>query len=229
MFERAQRYLVGGVDSPVRSFRAVGREYPIFISRARGSKIYDEDGNKYIDYVCSWGPLILGSANPQVVMAVKSAATRGLTFGAATSREADLAEAIQKSMPSLELMRLVCSGTEAAISAVRVARAFTKRDKVIKFDGCYHGHADGFLVRGGSGLATFSLADSAGVPKSIASETLVARFNDLDSVRDLIDKNPSQVAAIIVEPIAGNMGVVPPSTEFLSGLRRLCDENGILL
>lgn len=229
MFLRAQRYLVGGVDSPVRSFRAIGKDHPIFISRASGSKIYDEDGNKYIDYVCSWGPLILGSANPVVVKEVKSAASRGLTFGAATNREVDLAEVIQKSIPSLELMRLVCSGTEAAMSAIRVARAFTKRDKVIKFDGCYHGHADAFLVRGGSGLATFSLADSGGVPKSIVSETLVARFNDLGSVKDLINKNRNQVAAIIVEPIAGNMGVIPPSNGFLQGLRRLCDENGILL
>jgi glutamate-1-semialdehyde 2,1-aminomutase len=229
LFARAKRYLAGGVNSPVRSFNGVSKDHPLFISRAKGSKIYDVDGNKYIDYVCSWGASILGSAYPSVVKAIRQAAGRGLSYGAATNQESDLAERIQKSMPSLELLRLVSSGTEAAMSAVRVARAYTKKNKIIKFDGCYHGHADTFLVKGGSGLATFSLADSAGVPSFVASETLVARFNDLDSVADLLDQNKDQVASIIVEPVAGNMGVIPPKPGFLAGLRRLCDEKEILL
>ncbi len=229
LFQRAQRYLVGGVNSPVRSFRGVGKDYPMFISRAKGSKIYDVDGNQYVDYVCSWGASILGSAYPAVVKRVKAATARGLSYGAATAQECDLAERIQKSMPSLELLRLVSSGTEATMSAVRVARAYTRKNKIIKFDGCYHGHADTFLVRGGSGLATFSLADSAGVPNSTASETLVAKFNDLGSVSGLLSKNKDQIAAVIVEPVAGNMGVVPPESDFLSGLRRFCDESEVLL
>lgn len=229
MFQRAQRSLVGGVDSPVRSFKGVGRENPLFISRAKGSKIYDVDGNEYVDYVCSWGASILGSASSSVVGAVRSAAARGLSFGAATSQEADLAERIKKSFPSIELLRFVSSGTEATMSSVRVARAFTKRDKVIKFDGCYHGHSDGFLVKAGSGLATFAVADSAGVPESVASNTLVARFNDLSSVEQLFEQNKNQVSSLIVEPVTGNMGVIPPASGFLEGLRKLCDENGALL
>jgi glutamate-1-semialdehyde 2,1-aminomutase len=229
MFGRAQQYLVGGVNSPVRSFKGVGRDYPIFISKAKGSKIYDVDGNQYIDYVCSWGASILGSAHPSVVRAVKDAATRGLSFGAATNQESDLAERIKKSMPNIELLRLVSSGTEANMSAIRVARAFTKRNKIIKFDGCYHGHADSFLVRAGSGLATFSIADSAGVSSSLASDTLVARFNDPDSANKIIEQNRNEIAAVIVEPVAGNMGVISPEPGFLEHLRRVCDENGILL
>ncbi|HZW57627.1 MAG TPA: glutamate-1-semialdehyde 2,1-aminomutase [Nitrososphaerales archaeon] len=229
MFARAQKYFVGGVNSPVRSFRGVGMEYPLFIAKAKGSKIFDEDGNQYVDYVCSWGASILGSVYPSVIRAVKIAASRGLSYGAATNQESDLAERIQKSVPSMELMRFVSSGTEAAMSAVRVARAFTKRSKVVKFDGCYHGHADGFLVSGGSGLATFSVADSAGVPEQVASETLVAKYNDLESVQKIMEQNTGQVAAIIVEPVAGNMGVVPPQEGFLQGLRKFCDENGSLL
>jgi glutamate-1-semialdehyde 2,1-aminomutase len=220
---------VGGVNSPVRSFKGVSREYPIFISRAKGSKLYDEDHNEYIDYVCSWGASILGSADPRVVRAVKKAAERGLGFGAATKYEVELAEMIRKHFPSMQLMRFVSSGTEATMSAARVARAFTKREKIIKFDGCYHGHADGFLVRGGSGLATFSIADSAGVSESVASFTLVARYNDLKSVEAAIERSPNEIAAIIVEPVAGNMGVVPPVEGFLKGLRRLADECGALL
>ncbi len=220
---------MGGVNSPVRSFKGVSREYPIFISRAKGSKLYDEDHNEYIDYVCSWGASILGSADPRVVRAVKKAAERGLGFGAATKYEVELAEMIRKHFPSMQLMRFVSSGTEATMSAARVARAFTKREKIIKFDGCYHGHADGFLVRGGSGLATFSIADSAGVSESVASFTLVARYNDLKSVEAAIERSPNEIAAIIVEPVAGNMGVVPPVEGFLKGLRRLADECGALL
>lgn len=229
MFQKAQKSLVGGVDSPVRSFRGVGRENPLFISRAKGSKIYDVDGNEYIDYVCSWGPSILGSAYPPVVHAVQSAAKNGLSFGAATDQEAELAERIKKSVSSIDLLRFVSSGTEATMSSVRVARAFTKRDKIIKFDGCYHGHSDGFLVKAGSGLATFSVADSAGIPEGVASNTLVARFNDLPSVERIFEQNKNQISSLIVEPVAGNMGVIPPLEGFLEGLRRLCDENGALL
>jgi glutamate-1-semialdehyde 2,1-aminomutase len=229
LFERAKQYFVGGVNSPVRAFQAVGMDYPLFISRARGSKMFDEDGNGYVDYVCSWGASILGSAYPPVVKAVKDASGRGLSFGAATELESDLAERIQKSMPSLELMRFVSSGTEATMSAIRLARAFTKKEKVIKFEGCYHGHSDSFLVRAGSGLATFSIPDSAGVPESLASDTLVARFNDFDSVEKLVLQNKFHVAAVIIEPVAGNMGVIPPESGFLEDLRKLCSENQILL
>ncbi|MHB1868332.1 MAG: glutamate-1-semialdehyde 2,1-aminomutase [Nitrososphaerales archaeon] len=229
MFVRAQKILVGGVNSPVRSFRAVGRENPLFISKGKGSKIYDVDGNEYIDYVCSWGASILGSVHPSVVRAIRSAAARGLSFGAATNQEADLAERIQKSVPSIELLRLVSSGTEATMSAVRVARAYTKRNKIIKFDGCYHGHSDSFLVKGGSGLATFSVADSAGVPEGVASDTLVARFNDLNSVQQIFEQNKNKISSLIVEPVAGNMGVVPPVNGFLEGLRKLCNEHDALL
>ncbi|MDH2900201.1 MAG: glutamate-1-semialdehyde 2,1-aminomutase [archaeon] len=229
LFSRARKYFVGGVNSPVRSFKGVGKEYPLFISKTKGSIIRDEDGNEYLDYVCSWGASILGSAYPLVEKAVVEAAKRGLSFGAATDRESDLAERIQKSMPSIELMRLVSSGTEATMSAIRLARAFTKKDKIIKFEGCYHGHSDSFLVRAGSGLATFSMPDSAGVPDSIASNTLVARFNDLDSVSKIALQNKYHVACIIVEPVAGNMGVIPPEVGFLEGLRQLCNENEILL
>jgi glutamate-1-semialdehyde 2,1-aminomutase len=221
--------LVGGVNSPVRSFKGVSKDYPLFISRARGSKVYDEDNNEYIDYVCSWGASILGSANPKVVDAAKKSAERGLGFGAATRLEVELAEIIRKHFPSMELMRLVSSGTEATMSAIRVARAFTKRDKILKFEGCYHGHADGFLVRGGSGLATFSIADSAGIPESIAHSTLVARYNDLESVREVIERAKNELACIIVEPVAGNMGVVPPEEGFLKGLRRIADDCDALL
>ncbi len=229
MFKRAERFLVGGVDSPVRSFRGVDRSNPLFISKARGSKIYDLDGNEYIDYVCSWGASILGSVNPSVIKSVFRASKNGLSFGAATEQEVDLAARIQKHVPSMELMRFVCSGTEATMSAIRVARAFTKKDKVLKFDGCYHGHADSFLVGGGSGLATFSLPDSAGVPESISSQTLVASFNNIESSRNLLESNRGKVAAIIVEPIAGNMGVIPPRSDFLKSLRKLSDEYGAVL
>ncbi|MDG6994949.1 MAG: glutamate-1-semialdehyde 2,1-aminomutase [Nitrososphaerota archaeon] len=229
LFAKSQRVLVGGVNSPVRSFNGVGRKNPIFISHARGSKIYDMDGNSYVDYVCSWGALILGSTHPAVVRAVKEASTKGLSFGAATSKETELAMMIRERMPSLELLRFVSSGTEATMSAIRVARAFTKRNRIVKFEGCYHGHADAFLVKAGSGLATFSVADSAGVPSSVISETMVARYNDLGSVERLLEASPKDIAAVIVEPVAGNMGVIPPNPGFLHGLRKLCDEYGALL
>ena len=230
MFDRAQRYLVGGVNSPVRSFKGVERSNPLFIKKALGSKIFDEDGNRYIDYVCSWGASILGGANSRVVRAINKASMEGLSFGAATNLEVELAAAIQKSMPSLELMRFVCSGTEATMSAVRVARAFSKKDKVIKFDGCYHGHSDGFLVKAGSGLATFTIADSAGVVPAIADQTLVANYNDPNSVETLLrSESGKNISAIIVEPVAGNMGVVPPKRNFLQELRKLADDYGCLL
>ena len=229
MFKRAEKFLVGGVDSPVRSFRGVGRDNPLFISKARGSKIYDVDGNKYIDYLCSWGASILGSLDSRVIRSVMEASKKGLSFGAATAQEVDLAAKIQKHIPSMELMRFVCSGTEATMSSIRVARAFSRKDRILKFDGCYHGHADSFLVRGGSGLATFSIADSEGVPESISSETLVASFNDAESATKLLEENRGKVAAIIVEPVAGNMGVIPPKKGFLQSLRKLADEYEALL
>ncbi len=229
MFQKAQKFLVGGVDSPVRSFRSVGRNNPLFISMARGSKIWDVDGNVYIDYVCSWGPNILGSAHPAVVKAVSSAASKGLSFGAATNQEVELAERVKDRVPSIDLIRFVSSGTEATMSAVRLARGFTGRNKIMKFDGCYHGHADSFLVKAGSGLATFSVEDSAGITPDVAGNTLVARFNDSESVRKLFETNKEKIACIIVEPIAGNMGVVPPQEGFLAELRKICDDNGSLL
>ena len=228
-FQKAQRLLVGGVNSPVRSFKSVGRSNPLFLSRAKGSKIWDEDGNCFVDYVCSWGASIMGSAHPAVVEAVKKAADRGLSFGAATNQEVELAERVQKSFPSVEIIRLVSSGTEATMSAVRLARAFTSKDKIVKFDGCYHGHADSFLVKAGSGMATFAVKDSAGITPNVAQNTVVATFNDLESVARCFEENKGQIACVIIEPVAGNMGVVPPDNGFLGGLRKLCDEHDSLL
>ena len=228
LFARSQRLLPGGVNSPVRSFGAVGGSPP-FIVRGEGPRIWDVDGNSYLDFVCSWGPLALGHAHPAVVAAVREAAADGTSFGAATEGELALAELIAGAMPSVRMLRLVSSGTEAAMSAVRVARAFTGRPKILKFEGNYHGHADGLLVRAGSGAATHGVPTSAGVPNSYAAETLVAEYNQLDSVAELLDAHANQVAAIIVEPVAANMGVVPPAPGFLAGLRRLADDNGALL
>jgi glutamate-1-semialdehyde 2,1-aminomutase len=228
MFRKAQEVLVDGVNSPVRSFRSVGRANPLFISRASGSKIYDVDGNCYIDYVGSWGASILGAAPARVVRAVTNAAKNGLSFGAATEQEVELAEMVHSRVPSVEMMRFVSSGTEATMSAVRLARAFTKRDNIVKFDGCYHGHADSFLVRAGSGLATFSVEDSAGITTGVSQNTLVAKFNDLESVTRIFEQF-RDIACVIVEPVAGNMGVIPPSKGFLEGLRKMCNENGSLL
>ncbi len=228
LFAKAKAIMPGGVNSPVRAFGAVGGEPP-FIARARGSHVWDADGREMIDYVCSWGPLILGHAADEVVNAIKAAAEKGTSFGAPTAAEVELAEVVIRAFPSIEMVRLVNSGTEAAMSAIRLARGFTGRDKVIKFDGGYHGHADGLLVKAGSGAATLSIPGSAGVPASYAAETLVARYNDLDSVSRLIEAHGDDTACIIVEPVAGNMGVVPPAEGFLEGLRRLSTENGILL
>ena len=228
LFSQAQSLIPGGVNSPVRSFGAVGGQPP-FIRRGQGSRIWDVDGNEYIDYVGSWGPLILGHGYPDVVAAVQQAAAQGTSFGAPTEGEVELARLIHEAVPSMELLRLVSSGTEAAMSAIRVARAYTGRSKIVKFAGCYHGHADGLLVQAGSGAATHGIPNSAGVPDSYASETLVADYNDVSSVERLFDTYPDQVAGIIVEPVAGNMGVVLPADGFLSPLRRITQENGSLL
>jgi glutamate-1-semialdehyde 2,1-aminomutase len=227
LFERAKRHIPGGVNSPVRAFKSVGLN-PLFIQSARGSHITDIDGNTYIDYIGSWGPMILGHAHPDIVRAVKTAAASGTSFGAPTEAEVKMAELISKMMPSMEVTRMVNSGTEAAMSAIRLARAYTGKDTIIKFEGCYHGHADSFLIKAGSGAATFGTPDSPGVPKALASETLTARYNDLQSVSDLYRAHGETIAAVIVEPVVGNMGCVPPKPGFLQGLRSFCTENGII-
>jgi glutamate-1-semialdehyde 2,1-aminomutase len=228
LFEQARSMLPGGVDSPVRAFRAVGGQ-PIFIQKGSGPYLFDVDGNRYIDYVLSWGPLILGHAHPQVVAAIQCAAENGTSYGAPSPLEVELARLIQMFMPGLEMIRFVNSGTEATMSALRLARAYTRRNKIIKFEGCYHGHADLLLVQAGSGVATLGLPDSPGVPPSTVQDTLVARFNHLESVATLFDQFPREIAAIIVEPVAGNMGVVPPLPGFLHGLRNLASAHGALL
>ena len=228
LYKEALKFMPGGVNSPVRACRSVGKT-PLFIDRAAGSKIYDVDGNEYIDYVCSWGPNILGHGNSEVIEAVKNACNGGLTFGACHKGEIELAQLIQKNIPSMEMLRLVNSGTEAVMSAVRAARGFTHRDKVVKFEGCYHGHSDGLLVKAGSGLLTNSIPDSAGVPKSYTDNTLTAVYNDELSVKELFEKYGADIACIIVEPCAANMGVVPPKEGFLRFLRDITKENGALL
>jgi glutamate-1-semialdehyde 2,1-aminomutase len=220
LFEEAQRYLPGGVDSPVRAFKAVGGT-PLFITRGQGSRLYDEDGNEFIDYVGSWGPLILGHAHPRVVKAIKKAVDRGSSFGAPTELETTLAKLIIGAMPSIEMVRFVNSGTEATMSAIRLARAFTGRNKVLKFAGCYHGHSDGLLAKAGSGMATLGIPSSPGVPAAVTADTLVAPYNNLEAVEQLFKDFASDIAAVIVEPIAGNMGVVLPQSGFLERLRDL--------
>ncbi len=228
LFSKASQILPGGVDSPVRAFQAVGGT-PLFVSRASGATIEDADGNRYIDYVMSWGPLIHGHAPPALVKAIASAARRGTSFGAPSALEHELGDAVRALMPSLERVRFVSSGTEAAMSAIRVARAFTGRDRIIKFEGCYHGHADAFLVKAGSGAMTLGIPTSPGVPAPVAADTLLATYNDLASVDAIIAAHPGTIAAIIVEPIAGNIGVVPPNDGFLPGLEARCRAHGILL
>ena len=213
---RAERYLPGGVNSPVRAFRAVGGDPP-FLVRAEGAYLWDADGNRYLDYFGSWGPMILGHAHPLVVEAIQRAAERSASFGASTAAEADLAELVISAMPSIEKLRFVSSGTEATMSAIRVARAFTGRKYVIKFEGCYHGHSDGLLVKAGSGLATFGLPGSAGVPQEIAHWTLALPFNDLAAVQEAFAKHPDEIACVIVEPVVGNMGCVPPCSRISGG------------
>ena len=228
LFERAKKVMPGGVNSPVRAFNAVGGA-PRFLTRARGDRVFDEDGNEYIDFVGSWGPMILGHNDPEVLAAVGQAARDGLSFGAATAREVDMAELVCSMVPSVEMVRMVNSGTEAVMSAIRAARGFTGRDKIIKFEGCYHGHSDALLVKAGSGVMTGGRPDSGGVTRGAVQDTLLARYNDLASVEALFAENRGAVAALIVEPVAANMGVVAPAPGFLAGLRRLCDENGALL
>ena len=228
LYAEAKRVLVGGVDSPVRAFAAVGGT-PRFIRKAKGSRITDEDGNTYIDYVCSWGALILGSSHPRVVAALRAAVNRGTSYGAPTRLETDLANLVIDAFPSVEKIRFVNSGTEATMSALRVARAYTKRNKILKFEGCYHGHADTMLVKGGSGMATFGIPDSAGVTQGATQDTIVASYNDLDAVKQVFEEYQDQIAAVIVEPIAANMGLVPPKPNFLQGLRNLTKKFGALL
>lgn len=228
LFSEAQRYLPGGVNSPVRAFKFVEGEPP-FMARAGGSRIWDVDGNEYIDYVLSWGPLILGHAHPRVVQAIRDAAEQGTSFGTPTEREVRLAKMICQALPSIEMVRLVNSGTEATMSAIRLARAHTGREKVLKFEGCYHGHADSLLVRAGSGAATLGIPDSPGVPRDLAQHTLTVPYNDLEAVRGIFSREANQLACIIVEPIAANMGVIPPREGFLEGLRQLTRDHDAVL
>ncbi len=228
LFKKSQIRMPGGVNSPVRAFRAVNRN-PIFIDKAKGSKIYDVDGNEYIDYVCSWGPAILGHGNDRVIEAVKKACDDGLSFGAPTNKEYVLAELVHELMPSMEMLRLVSSGTEAVMSAIRVARGYTGRDKIIKFRGCYHGHSDGLLVKAGSGALTEARPDSMGVPYDYAKHTLIAEYNDETSVEKLFEEYGDDIAAIIVEPVAANMGVVLPKEGFLQSIRSIADKYNSLL
>ena len=227
-FARAQRVIPGGVNSPVRAFRGVGGT-PRFIERGEGSRIFDVDGNSYIDYVCSWGPLLLGHNAPEVTGALREVLESGTSFGAPTEREVELAELIIQAVPSIEMVRLVNSGTEATMSALRVARGFTGRDLTIKFEGCYHGHVDSLLVKAGSGMATLGIADTAGVPKGFAETTIVLPFNSIAAVEQAFAERGSEIAAVIVEPVVGNMGCVPPVAGFLEALRKLTARHGALL
>ena len=228
LFDRAKKVLPGGVNSPVRAYRAVGRT-PRFIERADGAYIWDVDGRRYIDYVCSWGPMILGHNHPVIREAVSKAVADGLSFGAPTRREVEIAELMTEMVPNIEMVRMVNSGTEAVMSALRLARGATGRDKIIKFEGCYHGHSDCMLVKAGSSAIAGGCPDSAGVPEGTAKDTLTAQYNDLNSVSRLFHEHPDRIACVIVEPVAANMGVVGPDPGFLEGLRTLCDQNGALL
>lgn len=227
-FKQAQNHIPGGVNSPVRAFKAVGGE-PIFMKSAKGAYMHDVDGNKYIDLINSWGPMILGHGKIQIERAVIEAVKKSLSFGAPTDAEIEMADLICRMMPSIEKVRMVNSGTEATMSAIRLARGFTKRDKIIKFEGCYHGHGDSFLIAAGSGAATMGEPDSPGVTKGTAQDTITVPFNDLEKVREVVMDHTDQIAAIILEPIGGNMGCVPPVNGYLEGLRNVCDENGIVL
>ena len=227
-FREAKTLMPGGVNSPVRSYRSVDCDPP-FIARAEGSRIYDIDGNEYIDYVGSWGPMIVGHAHPKVVKALQEAVTRGTSYGAPTLAESELAKLVQQVYPSMELLRMVNSGTEATMSALRLARGFTRRDKIVKFIGCYHGHSDGLLVKAGSGLATFGVPDSPGVPKNVAADTITVPYNDSDAIAAVMTEHGQEIAAVIVEPVAGNMGLVLPESGYLEKLRQLTTESGALL
>ncbi len=228
LFDEAKKYIPGGVNSPVRAFGSVGGE-PFFVEKGKGSHIWDTDNNEYIDYVCSWGPMILGHCDNDVNNAVVTALSNGTSFGAPTIKEIEIAEKIVSMFPSVEKVRMVSSGTEAVMSALRLARGFTKRDKIIKFEGCYHGHSDFMLVKAGSGMLTFGQTSSPGVPQDAAKNTIIAQYNDLENVSEIFKQNKNEIACVIVEPVAANMGVVLPKAGFLEGLRKLCDENGALL
>ena len=223
LFAEARTLMPGGVSSPVRAFRAVGGQ-PLFIDKGEGAYLVDVDGNRYVDYVLSWGPLVLGHAHPAVVEALQAAVGRGTSYGAPCPQEIELAKLIMAQMPNIEMLRFVNSGTEATMSVLRLARAFTGRTKIVKFEGNYHGHADMLLVQAGSGVATLGLPDSPGVPAATVADTLTARYNDLSAVEQLFDEFGSEIAAVIVEPVAGNMGVVPPQPGFLAGLRRITEQ-----
>ncbi len=227
-FAEAVQYIPGGVNSPVRAFKSVGGN-PLFIQSAKGSKITDIDGNEYIDYVSSWGPMILGHTHPEVIEAINQTIVNGTSFGAPTLLETEMAKLICEMVPSVESVRMVNSGTEATMSALRLARGYTKRDLVIKFEGCYHGHGDSFLIKAGSGALTLGTPNSPGVTKGTAGDTLLASYNDLESVTNLFEKYPEQIAAVILEPVTGNMGVIKPSDEFIQGVRKACTDNGTLL
>ena len=228
LFKQAKEVIPGGVNSPVRAFKSVGGS-PIFASKAKGAYVYDEDGNRFIDFISSWGPMILGHAHPNVINAISKTAKKGTSFGMPTSLETDLAKLSLSMVPAMEKIRFVNSGTEACMSAVRLARGYTKKDKIIKFSGCYHGHSDSFLIEAGSGVVTFGAPNSPGVTNGTAKDTLIASYNDLGSVKALFENNVNQIAAIIIEPIAGNMGCVIPKDGFIQGLRNLCNENNSLL
>ncbi len=228
LFADAEKVIPGGVNSPVRAFKSVGGT-PIFVKSAKGAYLYDEDGNKYIDYINSWGPMILGHAYEPVVEAIIAKAKLGTSFGMPTALETEIAELVVKMVPNIDKIRFVNSGTEACMSAVRLARGFTKKDKIIKFAGCYHGHSDSFLIQAGSGAVTFGTPNSPGVTAGTAQDTLLANYNDLGNVAEVLDANKGQVAAIIIEPVAGNMGCIPPTDGFLNGLRQLCDAHDVLL
>ncbi len=227
LFERAQKFIPGGVNSPVRAFKSVGGT-PVFMKSAKGAYLYDADGNKYIDYIASWGPMILGHAHEPVVKAIQEYAAYSTSYGAPTELEIDMAELIISMVPNVDLIRMVSSGTEACMSAIRLARGYTGRNKIIKFEGNYHGHADSFLVKAGSGLATFNIQTVPGVTAGVAADTLTAAYNDLDAVKELVDLHKGEIAAIIVEPVAGNMGCILPQPGFHEGLRKLCDDEGIV-
>ncbi len=228
IFNEAQKYIPGGVNSPVRAFRSVGLD-PIFIERGEGAKIYDVDGNEYIDYICSWGPLILGHSNEKVLDGIEEVLRRGTSYGVPTEIEVKMAKLIVEAYPSIDMVRMVNSGTEATMSALRVARGYTGRNKILKFEGCYHGHSDSLLVKSGSGTLTFGVPTSPGVPADTVKDTLVSKYNDLDAVKKIFEEQGEEIAAIIVEPVGGNMGVVPGKKEFLQGLRDICDEYGAVL
>jgi glutamate-1-semialdehyde 2,1-aminomutase len=228
LFERSQKVIPGGVNSPVRAFKSVGGT-PIFFKKGLGSKLWDEDGREYIDYINSWGPMILGHAHPQVLKAVQEASFDSLSFGAPTKRELEMAELLVKLMPSIEQVRLVSSGTEATMSAIRVARGFTKRDTLVKFEGCYHGHADALLVKAGSGLLTFGEPSSAGVPEDVAKHTLTLPYNDVEALKTLFKEKGDTIASVIIEPVVGNMNLIIPTIEFLKTLRELCTKHGAVL